>query len=831
MHTICKKIIILFLSFYSFWSLAQQNVKHNWVLQNPFEQKVFIENNEGQFDGKSGNDSNKVIFSSNIDGLTLFFTTSGVIFRHDEAPPITAEQSEAMEKEGKEQYTAKPVPHFFSCKWKDANTRTEIIAEEEASFYYTYPVGTKHTIIAHAFKKIRYQNLYSGIDVEYFFPEDKKGIEYTLIVHPGADLSKVKLLYSNAKSITQNAKGDIEIESDFGTFIDHNPQKTWYKEDGKSTSSSFYLKGNEVVFSANNYNKSKTLVIDPWVTNPTFTNYNVAYDLRYDLHGNVYAYGNCAGSCELIKLNSAGTIQWLYNTSFYYGLGDFTVDEQSGSIYIGHAFNDLYKISPLGVRITYLAGNSEDEVWRVYFDNCNHQIIIGGGGTGPVWQGGIVDTNLTAFNMVNFLGATLPTHDIAMLAVDEQNGYCYTATAHSLIIDPPNFDNVLTKCPLISLYPYLFSVSDGYSFQEISSVSYIESSTDYTNGFNGMAVSPNWLYLYDGAKLKRFDKNSGSLTKSLQVSNTSFAWGGLDVNNCDNIYVGNNSTIMEYDSTFAQLGSISAPGQIYDLRLGHNNLLYACGKGFVAAYTVDDPPVSISVKGSPACSGCTGTAYVTLNNCNASSATYLWSDGQTGEAAMGLCGGTYAVTATIDCIPYQGTITIDASPNPAVEIPSSTINQISCIGEDNGSATAIASGGTPPFSYTWLPSGATSQTLDDMGPGINYVIVKDVNGCSAVTSVDMTSKDYDLFVPNAFSPNGDGQNDKLFVRDNCIKSMDFLIFDRWGNKLFESENQNEGWDGTYKGQPMNSDTYVYVLKATMFDKSVVEKKGTVALVR
>jgi len=61
--------------------------------------------------------------------------------------------------------------------------------------------------------------------------------------------------------------------------------------------------------------------------------------------------------------------------------------------------------------------------------------------------------------------------------------------------------------------------------------------------------------------------------------------------------------------------------------------------------------------------------------------------------------------------------------------------------------------------------------------------------------------------------------------------MDFVIYDRWGNKVFESESESVGWDGTYKGQPMNTGTYVWYLKAMMNDGSTVEKKGNVALVR
>ncbi len=88
-----------------------------------------------------------------------------------------------------------------------------------------------------------------------------------------------------------------------------------------------------------------------------------------------------------------------------------------------------------------------------------------------------------------------------------------------------------------------------------------------------------------------------------------------------------------------------------------------------------------------------------------------------------------------------------------------------------------------------------------------------------------------LFIPTAFSPNNDGQNDMFYVRGNCINTMDLVIYDRWGNKIFESENESVGWDGTYKGEPMNTGTYVWYLKGTLNDGTVLDKKGNVTLVR
>jgi len=89
-----------------------------------------------------------------------------------------------------------------------------------------------------------------------------------------------------------------------------------------------------------------------------------------------------------------------------------------------------------------------------------------------------------------------------------------------------------------------------------------------------------------------------------------------------------------------------------------------------------------------------------------------------------------------------------------------------------------------------------------------------------------------VYVPNAFSPNGDHTNDIEYVYGGaCITSMDFIIYDRWGNKIFESKNPAYGWDGTYKGQAMNTGSFAYYLTALLQDGTAVTKKGNITLVR
>ncbi len=140
-------------------------------------------------------------------------------------------------------------------------------------------------------------------------------------------------------------------------------------------------------------------------------------------------------------------------------------------------------------------------------------------------------------------------------------------------------------------------------------------------------------------------------------------------------------------------------------------------------------------------------------------------------------------------------------------------------------------------SYLWSPStGLSCYTCPDpiaspLQTTTYSLIVTSDSGCSSNLNLTIDIICGSIFIPDAFSPNDDGQNDILYVRGDCIKTMLFVIFDRWGNKVFESTSLNYGWDGTYKGQPMNIGDYVYYLNATLYNGSAYTKKGSVALVR
>jgi gliding motility-associated-like protein len=128
----------------------------------------------------------------------------------------------------------------------------------------------------------------------------------------------------------------------------------------------------------------------------------------------------------------------------------------------------------------------------------------------------------------------------------------------------------------------------------------------------------------------------------------------------------------------------------------------------------------------------------------------------------------------------------------------------------------------------------TIDTLDhSVGIGYGaYYYIDDVSVvCLNCDSDTVTTAPNNLFIPDAFSPNGDGNNDKLFVRGNNIQELYFAVYDRWGEKVFETTDKNNGWDGTYKGSSISGAVFVYYCKGKYTDGKEFKQKGDVTLVR
>ena len=148
---------------------------------------------------------------------------------------------------------------------------------------------------------------------------------------------------------------------------------------------------------------------------------------------------------------------------------------------------------------------------------------------------------------------------------------------------------------------------------------------------------------------------------------------------------------------------------------------------------------------------------------------------------------------------------------------------------DNGLTFSDPSTGSTGLSHT--VSGLQinqSVTILVMTLGGSSCQVSAVSG--AVTATVPNQVDL-IYVPNAFTPNGDGKNDMVHVHSEGIKTMKFSIYDQWGEMIFSTSNLTDGWDGTFKGTKEPVGVYVYYVSAVMNNGQQVSKRGTITLLR
>ncbi len=141
--------------------------------------------------------------------------------------------------------------------------------------------------------------------------------------------------------------------------------------------------------------------------------------------------------------------------------------------------------------------------------------------------------------------------------------------------------------------------------------------------------------------------------------------------------------------------------------------------------------------------------------------------------------------------------------------------------------------------FTLPSSGATglSHVVNGLQPNQTVNITVRALGTLPCQSATGTASgttllpDVGIFVPNTFTPNGDGRNDIVRVYGNYIKSLNFQIYNQWGEKVFETNDVNGGWSGMYKNKPQPVGVYVYVLRVENTNGEIVNKRGSINLIK
>ena len=228
--------------------------------------------------------------------------------------------------------------------------------------------------------------------------------------------------------------------------------------------------------------------------------------------------------------------------------------------------------------------------------------------------------------------------------------------------------------------------------------------------------------------------------------------------------------------------------------------------------------------------------------------------GQASDSFANLLPGSYEIVAT-DVNGCQGTNNfIVHSPGP-ITVTLSVADQVILTGMQTQLIANGVSDSSPITHYFWSPLTIDSVSVFDFS-GCNdstdcstpyvsppftttfTVTVENADSCFAHDTVTVVvNKDRVTFIPTAFTPNGDGLNDRFTFAILGASTIEVSVFDRWGERIFYDPAQpngisnSYGWDGTRNGKLEPNDSYTYQLKITYYDGSVESKTGTVTIMR
>lgn len=589
----------------------------------------------------------------------------------------------------------------------------------------------------------------------------------------------------------------------------------------------------------------------------------------------------------LAKYDTLGNYQWAISLSGNSDMdeGVSIVTDQQGNPYFTGRFKNTVDFDP-GIGVANLTSNGIDDIFVAKYDvNGNYLWAINIGGNNFDFSHAITIDNqdnviITGdFNgtvdfdpspsISNLISSGVPTPFIAKydntgnylwafemkgvmaggtgneLDVDEMGNIYVTGFFNGTVdFDPSNVTNNLSsngalidafvaKYDSNGNYLWAFSIGDN-NMDRGNDIKVDRNNNIYVTGsiIGGADFDPgpNSAYIPGAGGndifIASYDENGNYLWAEVfgTISDESGIAIDLSYSNCQ-IFMsltGGFTTTIDFDPSMA-INNITSYGD-YDVFISN----YKVGEGGILAnvYAGDDQSI------------CSGDSV----KLNASGGTnYLWSP-STSLTNDIIATPTAFPQNTIDYIVTVNdgkgcagtdTVTVFVLPPPVVNAG----NDIEIYRGD--SVQLFASGGD---TYLWSPDTSLSCTTcsDPWAKPIKTTtycvkVTDTLTGCSSsdCMMVKIISKPLptDVFVPDIFSPNNDGINDILYVNGKNIMDIEFVVYNRWGEKVFESQDLNVGWDGNYKGEELNTAVFMWYLKVTYLNNTTNELKGNVTLLR
>ena len=258
--------------------------------------------------------------------------------------------------------------HAYEVNFAGASLNARIIPDKPLNTFNNYYIGSDRSKwAAHCkiYQAVTYENMYPGVDVRYYTGGGK--IKYDLIVHPGADVSKIALEFNGVNALSVK-DGNLIVKTSLGEVSELKPYS--YQLDAKGRSdvdAKYVIDGNKVRFKLGEFSKTATLIIDPTLIFSTFTGSatdNWGYTATYDASGNFYAGGIAFGTGYPTSVGA-------YQQTFGGGTNEGQLAPHDVAI---------IKLSSDGSQrlyATYLGGNGNDQPHSLVVDNQGNLVVAG----------------------------------------------------------------------------------------------------------------------------------------------------------------------------------------------------------------------------------------------------------------------------------------------------------------------------------------------------------------------------------------------------------------------------------------------------------------------
>lgn len=728
----------------------------------------FIEN-QGQFDHvKSGNGS-PILFGTEGSSTAFYFTKDRFIIQLEERIP---NETRKIAKQKGDTAALKSLPKFnvtqqrIELIWHNMNPNVELIAYGEGSLHSYAPSKYGYHLDLNNLKgysKIVYKNIYPSIDIEVVV-HPTEGLKYNVVLLPGGDLQQVQYRYSTSEPVTLDEFGNLIIKTKLGNITEHAPV-TRDLHSQKEVYTNFIIHDNgNIGFHIENYEQSKGYVIDPWIQTPGTNNSNKVWEVETDNAGNTYVYGGDS-PIRLKKFNAAGTLQWTYNSpwdSANYWIGGFVTDKVTGESYITSGSNgEIRKISTAGASVWNNNPNgffNTYEYWSLTF-NCDKTRLLVGGSRfafpltllGTIMNinlgtGAILNTSVVGFG--SMVGIPPNIQEVSSIC-SAPNNNLYFLTLDTLGSITDNIATMNFKTGTTYNFDYYIP---GYGFGTKQPISCIRA--------NASAV-----YTHNGATIHKRDLSTGAVLATAAIpggSNTAAFFGtrynnngGLDIDDCGNVYVGAVNQLVKFDANLNVVATYPTTFTVYDVSVNSNGEVacggFAGGTGYTQlinasacaqmAYVCTNctaMPIDTVLHNNVSCFGASDGAMTVAASNGTPPYTYFWpSLGDNDSIVTGLGPGTYTVIVT-DAMGCQDSADYSITEPLVLNVMINSTPLSSC-GSNDGTASAVANGGTGTIDYVWAPGGETTANIINLAAGNYTVTVTDDNGCTASATTNINS--------------------------------------------------------------------------------------------